>query len=293
MSATPPLWEANEERLVRYLLGDVPPEEQERIEARLFEEADFHEELRATGDDLIRAYLVGRLPADDRTRFETHFLASPRRRERLAFMRALLDGVEKTSGRARPAGRRATAGMWPVWLAVAAVLLVAAGLYFNRGRRDSEQRADRPSVRPTPAPRPVESAAPPPVQQAHNEPTPVPRTAPRVEIQRVRLPPEPAGALEISLAGETRLVRLEVPLEGPRLPTYDAEIRSGDDEPVWQARALVPNAPGEPLVLEVPARVLVAANYELHVSGERLRDTPPGAVTTRTFALHITRPPAR
>src|SRR5262245_54681138 len=123
MAVQEPLWDENEERMVRYLLGASSPEEEAQIDERLFVEGGFHEELLATGDDLIRAYLVGRLPAEDRARFEQHFLASPRGRERFEFLRDVIATVggpsaEATSGSAR---RHLWAAPWMPWLAAAAL----------------------------------------------------------------------------------------------------------------------------------------------------------------------------
>jgi anti-sigma factor RsiW len=91
MSAVP----TQERTLVAYLLGRLPEEEQVELEERYMEEDDLHEELLATADDLIHAYLDDGLSAGDRERFETYFLASPRRRQRLAFVRGLLAALDR------------------------------------------------------------------------------------------------------------------------------------------------------------------------------------------------------
>ena len=84
-----------------YLLGVLPPERQDSIEERFFADKELHLQLQATGDDLIHAYLAGELSPADRERFETHFLASPRRRERLAFVRSLMTAVDRVQSAAR------------------------------------------------------------------------------------------------------------------------------------------------------------------------------------------------
>jgi hypothetical protein len=288
MPPPPRLWDDEEEHLIRYLLGRLSPEEEMQIEERVFVEPGFHDELQATSDDLIRAYLVGRLPAEDRTRFDEHFLASARRRERFDFLKDVLGTIQEASGQRR--GSRVSRLAVSPWLAAAALVLIAAGLYFTNLRRPprGDHRADGPAT-PTPNP----TAPPPtatPVPEARPRPTTAPRaTAARPETRLVRLPPAADRPVEMALAEETRTVRLEVPLEGPRHPTYDAEIRGEDGEAVWQAKAILPRGPGEPLVLEVPTRVLVADAYELRVSGERLRGMPPGSARAVTYTLRITR----
>jgi hypothetical protein len=288
MRAQPILWEEKEERLIRYLLGTASPEEEAEIEESLFVEPGLHDELLATTDDLIRAYLVGKLPADDRKRFETHFLASARRRERFEFLKDVLATIRDVSGRARPAlgGVRRGVDWRNPWLALAALLVVAAGLYVALlGRQPREERRALQPVTPEPRPTLAPEATVAPVQEAHQ--TLTPSAPPRPEAV-VRLPTA-EGPVDVALARETRLVRLEVPLVGARHPTYDAEIRDSKGDSVWRASALVPRAPGEPLVLSVPATVLVADAYELRVGGEQLRDAPPEAARPRTYTLRIAR----
>jgi hypothetical protein len=74
---------------MRYLLGQLSESEQERIEQTYLADESWQERLAVAEDDLIDDYVRGRLGASDRTAFESHFLNSPRRHERVAFARAL------------------------------------------------------------------------------------------------------------------------------------------------------------------------------------------------------------
>lgn len=141
---------ADREALLRaYLLGTLSPEEQEPIDRQVVEDEVAHEELLATQDDLIHAYLAGGLSDADRERFESHFLASPRRRERVAFIRSLMTAVSRedspaaaptvapiTSARHAAPSHRWTAAL--PWAAMVAVGL--AGGAWSVGER---RRADR------------------------------------------------------------------------------------------------------------------------------------------------------
>src|SRR4029450_11495709 len=91
-----------EQKVVSYLLGKLPPKEVLEWEERLFTDDELNEELAASADDLIHAYLDGQLSAEDRARFEAHFLASPRRRERVVFVRDLLTAIRRGAARAPP-----------------------------------------------------------------------------------------------------------------------------------------------------------------------------------------------
>lgn len=133
--------------LKEYLLGGLTPGQREEIDERLLSEPEFHDEVRATGDDLIHAYLSDELARPDRERFESYFLASPRRQERVAFMRSLLaarDAVKagRASTVATPAPSRPsrpsrlTAAM--PWAAALVVGLAGAG--WSVGERRMRER---------------------------------------------------------------------------------------------------------------------------------------------------------
>ena len=110
-------------RLTAYLLGRLSPEEESAIETEYLGGADAFERLQAAEDDLIDGYVAGRLPADDVRRFEERF-ATPARRERVAFARALREIVAQKAE--RPVSRRPS-----FLLPVAAVVpLALAGWLF-------------------------------------------------------------------------------------------------------------------------------------------------------------------
>ena len=75
--------------LRRYLLGELSEAELDRVEERLFAAADrdSEEQLSPAEDELIDSYVRGELSASEREHFESWFLTSPRRRERLELAR--------------------------------------------------------------------------------------------------------------------------------------------------------------------------------------------------------------
>jgi hypothetical protein len=81
---------------------------------------------------------------------------------------------------------------------------------------------------------------------------------------------------------------LEVPVE-TRPPSFDAVLRAGDGKEVWRAEELEPPRPGDPLVVAVPARVLVAGNYTLSVEGEALRAPGAPAPALLKYPLRVVR----
>jgi hypothetical protein len=259
-----------EERLARFLLGALPPEEHAGIEERLFLDDDLDEELRAATDDLIHGYLSGSLSDEDRRRFETHFLASPIHRERMEFVQDLLVAAARVSKRRRPPAPALAAFGARAWLAAAVVALAAGGAALVFSLWPRQRPGQRASDQPSPAPPPTASAV-----QGEPEPRrePGPSPAPARLAQVVRLPRENTRTVTVALEGRTRLLQLEVPVELGFHPTFKAILRRKDGSAVWSAEELVPSGRDQPLILRVPAEALADGGYLLAVEGEVVRQT--------------------
>src|ERR1044072_1255442 len=90
--------ELNSERLIaRYLLGELPEEQQVDIEDRAFEDKDYLATITAVENDLIDEYVRHELSEAERRRFEDRFLASAERRKRVEFARALASVASETA----------------------------------------------------------------------------------------------------------------------------------------------------------------------------------------------------
>ena len=135
----------------RYLLGGVSEEAQRAAEERLLTEESFLEELSAAEEELIDDYVGGDLSADDRERFERHFLSTEERRRKLRFALALArytseKGLAKTAA-ASPAGPTLAERLRAFWrgrplmlragLALASVAILAAAWWFSFPRTPS------------------------------------------------------------------------------------------------------------------------------------------------------------
>jgi len=83
----------DEKLMEQYLLGVLPEEEVARLEERSLADYDFFEHLLVVENRLIDDYVTRQLPPRERAQFERHFLASPKRRERVEFARAFLKTV--------------------------------------------------------------------------------------------------------------------------------------------------------------------------------------------------------
>ncbi len=85
-------------RARRYLLGRTTDQESADIEARYLADEEAIDELTLVEDDLIEAYLEGRLAADERASFEQAFMTAPRRRARVETVRLLRRAAPPASG---------------------------------------------------------------------------------------------------------------------------------------------------------------------------------------------------
>jgi anti-sigma factor RsiW len=80
---------SSEALLVRYLLGDLPDQQQAEIEDRAFSDPEYLRNIQAVESDLIDEYVRGALSQSDHRRFEQRFLASAERRRKVDFAKAL------------------------------------------------------------------------------------------------------------------------------------------------------------------------------------------------------------
>lgn len=168
-------------KLRRYLLGELPIEEQVLVEQRLFLDSEYAELQQAVKDDLIDEYLVDELRGSEREEFVNHFLLLPEHGADLRIAEALKKYLATANTPSTETGTNNTqkdgpSSLFPlsflnkpfVWLS----LTVAALIIFSviawiaiRAMRgpaaDSEQQAREPQPtqsqpdnrqQPTPAP---------------------------------------------------------------------------------------------------------------------------------------------
>ncbi len=146
---------ASDDQMIRYLLGDLPAEEQARLEEQYFTDDRVFEQLPALEDELIHDYLRGELSDPVRQQFERHFLASPERRQKLEFARAFETHLSRASASAvpgvaagpEPQGRgiaptqpHGAAWRWALAAAGVAVVVLAAWLAVENKQLRSRLR---------------------------------------------------------------------------------------------------------------------------------------------------------
>ena len=100
-------------QMIQYLLGELSEPEQAQCEELLFTDEKFFSELQLVEDQLIDNYVSEALPESQRQRFETAYLNSDRRRQKLKFAQALQQSLA-----ALPLPAATTPSSWQSLLAV-------------------------------------------------------------------------------------------------------------------------------------------------------------------------------
>ena len=83
--------------MIAYLLGSLPEAEAVRVDELSFTDDEFAEDLKIAENDLIDAYINGELQNPTLEKFESYYLASPVRREKVKFAQAFQIFAEKNS----------------------------------------------------------------------------------------------------------------------------------------------------------------------------------------------------
>ena len=290
--------------LTRYLLGALPEEEAERLDELCIVDEELATRLQALENDLVDAYVRDEVSGDDRGHFESFYLSSAKRRQKVEFAAALLE-LEK-----RPAGASATVEQAaakaeresapPLKLAAgrpllrwgfafaAAVLLLVAGFLLLENARLRQQMRDAQSQQAALDQRGQELQKELNDQRAANAES-------QKEIDRLLqwqtnweqlrtialfLPPPTRGAARlptISLPAGTDVAILLLELEADDFPAYKAALKDSVTRQVlWSSGSLRPSSLGEKraVSISIPANLLKQRNYIVELTGVPTRGAP-------------------
>ena len=87
----------DDQLITRYLLGSLSAEETERLDELSLTDDEFAGRLQAVENELIDAYVEGELSGQTLEQFNSFYLSSPRRRERVGFAQALHTVAERAA----------------------------------------------------------------------------------------------------------------------------------------------------------------------------------------------------
>jgi hypothetical protein len=278
--------------LVKYLLGDLTPDEEIQVEDRAFADTDYLATLETAEADLIDSYVRGELSQTERRRFEHRFLASPQRRRKVAFARDLAKvAAEIKASTAAPAQLsgwdslvRFTRGWSPAFqfaLALAALVLVAGTAWLVIDNTSIRSRMATLESRE----RDIQSKADELQRQLGEERA---RTdSLNAQLQQQGTKGTPASAIaslillpglsraenrrqQLTLNASTQIARIEIQLEArDNYPRFRAELRTarGDEVLVRSNLQRIRTAAGYAVSFEVPSSSLDSVEYELALKG--------------------------
>jgi hypothetical protein len=241
--------------------------------------------LRSIENDVVDAYVCGTLEGELRERFESFYLASPLRRERVKFARGFLNAVDRLPDAATTMTSvvAVPAPAWPrrkfIWLGSAAGLLVACGLLLLRDVRLQRGLFDAQHDGAALGQRGRELA-----RQLGDER--IANDALRKEVERLRaeqplalvLRPQTRAALSvpvIAVPRELDAVAFELELEASDFSQYQVALKDpATNRIAWRSGFITAESSRRPpaVGVRVPASLLRPQHYALELSGRK-----PGA----------------
>ena len=193
--------------LRRYLLGELPLEEQVLVEQRLFLDSDYAELLQAVEDELIDDYLGDELVGSEREKFKNHFLLLPEHGADLKIAQALKNYL--TNGSSPKTDANNTNDSSPtvlpfsflnkpfVWLSLTiAALIILAFVTWLAIRATRGPAADAPQQAHDPqpgSPRPDEQRQPSPLPNNDNRQATAEKgntNGSGIKLENLKKPPE-------------------------------------------------------------------------------------------------------
>jgi hypothetical protein len=288
----------DDQQYLRYLLRLLPDEQTERVEEASIVDNEVALRLRAVECDLVDGYVRGTLDRDTMQRFESYYLSSPLRRERVRFAGDFLRAID---GAAAPVGveREQPVLRRRHLMTIAAAAVLAFGMLllgeFRLGIGRSGIRTDTRTAATAPAAGPSHDGAP---VAAPAAPVP-PLTADRSAKDA------PGGTIALVLLAQTRAIgsipALTVPARAARV-TFELRLESRDysryqaglrdprtNETIWRSGWIAAtSAAGRPSIdVSVPAALLKAQHYSLDLTG---RGTTGATHVVGSYAFRVTPP---
>jgi len=295
----------DDRQLRRYLLGELPDDERERLQAAYFADEALFARLLGVEDALIDAYVRGELTEGERARFEQRFGLTGRQLDRVKVARMLAGAAGTPVAAMAPrveaeAGARARSPRThrlAVPAAAAAVLLALAAAATWRSGHDGKA-VSAPTATPAPAPASddADRHAPRVAEGVAASSVPArPAATPRASSPRPALSHPATGSVASVVLGAGLLrdggemprlvlsprtvsarVRLELPPELPESAAYLAVVQTADGAEVFRASGLRETAGprGRAVDLDLPVRRLASRDYVVLLSRERGDGSP-------------------
>ena len=293
-----------EQMIVDYLLGNLPEAEMERLDEMSLTDDVFAARLDAAECDLVDDYVTGELSPEAVGQFKSHYLASPRRREKVHFAQTFQDRLrhEQASVKSAPLKSRVSSFFaiprLPLqWgFAAAALLMLLMGGYLmlanvrlrnqivqkeadyrelkqQEGRLQSRMSQRRSSRSRSDSERALLQQKIERLEQQLAERGTPEEIQPRgdVKLLAFSLSPQTRGISKIPaliIPEQTDFVALTLELEVNEFSSYQALLKkSGNGEIVWRSGKIKADDTTNSILIGLPANILNVQNYLVEVSG--------------------------
>jgi hypothetical protein len=247
----------------RYLLGRLDDDGRERFEEQFVRDAEFRETALILEEELIDDYLAGLLPADERARFDAHYLMGPRQRQELTMAQAIREYALESPQVMPPVVPEPTErrlldfltgrGWLPVVVFTALLLVAVLGPWFWGSRI---WQGGEPEL--------VNAAA---IARLNKPPY---STEPALSIPLAEFHNRAGGqGQKFSVPVGIEIVQLQLALPAAPYESYQATLRVTDGGELFTVSDLgaQQTEAGRILNLRLPARILTPRDYTLSVSG--------------------------
>ncbi len=285
--------EPAEQKLRRYLTGDLPEPEQLKIESDYLSNDEAFEQLREIENDLVDEYVCGELTVEERSLFEKNYLTTPLHRQRVLLSQSLIRAAEAE----RISDKNIVGVPSASWLsalfsglklhqlawALAAVFIALMGGWFlmrpqpvNVTNPEIAKAEPPPIIIPsipnleTQNPKPETISSPKPeTRNLKPVPTFVLTGAFNIaETRGIKSSKRPAdSAKTLALEKGIEKINLRMALEGEKYTKYQAEIRAVDSNKIFTVTTTSPPPSAKNISLTIPAMRLATADYILTLSG--------------------------
>jgi hypothetical protein len=259
--------QSDEEVVLRkYLLADLDEVQRERIEARLFHDEGFAEELARAEDSLVDDYAFNALPEGDREKFERNFILTDERRKNLLLAQAWDAYLEPVTGEPLAPVTHAERGLpwWKKFLllikarrvlvtataAAVVLLIIVTPLIVQQAQRARIQRLLAEFNR-----RPLS-------QQTLN--------LPAAEMSlRPNLLRGGDGLDQVEIGPDVRVLNLRLALPSVQYSQYTVRVRTVGGSPLFAVGNLSSEMNGGPaaLLLRIPSELMPTNDYQLDLDG--------------------------
>jgi hypothetical protein len=273
--------------MVRYLLRLLPDEEADRLDEMSIADDETAWRLRVAENDLVDAYVSGALTGETLERFESYYLASGRRRQKVEFARSLRAAAASREVRSAPASIAALSRRWLGMAAAAALVLAVSGAMvwqdarlrteldqahkqtaaLDRQARDLEQQLQNGRAATVATGRgsaPVHTTL---TTQSPARTAPVLTTVALVLLAQTR---SVGTVAELSVPPGTDRVAFDLRLESNRFPRYRVVVKDpATGEPIWQSGELIARSVDDQATVSgvFPANLLKFQHYSIEVTG--------------------------